>query len=177
MAYNYNKEFFRDWFKRMKGKVRKEDLKRVLRTSSANNIQLWLLEKEPPPLKEGQTDTGDRDWLPLRCILYLCNEYGLKISDFIEDAEEPAPAKKRRADDREQRQFESRTLDAIREAYQIALQSKEDEIQAMRQLINNQEHTISTLQAELLSLRHADNPVADHIANEPLATGYDKLKL
>lgn len=176
MAYKYKKEFFRDWYIKMKGKVKKEDLKRVLRTSSANNIQLWLLEKDPPPLKEGQTDTGDRDWLPLRCILHLCNEYGLKISDFIEDADEPGKPK-RRTESREQRQLESRTLDAIREAYQIALQSKNDEISTLRQLINRQEHIISTQQAEIISLQHSDEAEIDRIVNESLTTGYDKIKL
>lgn len=99
MAYEYNKKFFRDWFEREK--IKKKDLLQVIKTSSANNLQIWLLEKEPAPLKEGQTDTGDRDWLPLRCILHLCNHYGLKISDFIINAEEPT-AHKIRKDHRQQ---------------------------------------------------------------------------
>lgn len=99
MAYEYNKKFFRDWFEREK--IKKKDLLQVIQTSSANNLQIWLLEREPTPLKEGQTDTGDRDWLPLRCILRLCNHYGLKISNFIINAEEPAPQKGRK-DNRQQ---------------------------------------------------------------------------
>lgn len=99
MAYEYNKKFFRDWFEREK--IKKKDLLQVIQTSSANNLQIWLLEREPAPLKEGQTDTGDRDWLPLRCILRLCNHYGLKISNFIINAEEPAPQKGRK-DNRQQ---------------------------------------------------------------------------
>ena len=99
MAYEYNKKFFRDWFEREK--IKKKDLLQVIKTSSANNLQIWLLEKEPAPLKEGQTDTGDRDWLPLRCILHLCNHYGLKSSKFIINAEEPAPQKGRK-DNRQQ---------------------------------------------------------------------------
>ena len=99
MAYEYNKKFLRDWFEREK--IKKKDLLQVIQTSSANNLQIWLLEREPTPLKEGQTDTGDRDWLPLRCILRLCNHYGLKISNFIINAEEPAPQKGRK-DNRQQ---------------------------------------------------------------------------
>lgn len=99
MAYEYNKKFFRDWFEREK--IKKKDLLQVIQTSSANNLQIWLLEREPAQLKEGQTDTGDRDWLPLRCILRLCNHYGLKISNFIINAEEPAPQKGRK-DNRQQ---------------------------------------------------------------------------
>ena len=110
MAYKYNKEFFRQWFEREK--IKKKDLLQVIKTSSANNLQIWLLEKEPAPLKEGQTDTGDRDWLPLRCILHLCNHYGLKISDFIVNAEEPAPQKGRK-DTRQQQELAALKMELL----------------------------------------------------------------
>lgn len=96
MDYHYKKEFFRDWYARNKGKITKKEILQVIRTTSANNLQIWMLEKEPAPMKDGQTDTGDRDWLPLRCILRLCSHYDLKLSDFIEGAEDikPKPRKK-----------------------------------------------------------------------------------
>lgn len=101
MEYYYKREFLRDWFERNKKSVTKKEMMQVMGTTSANNLQVWMLEKKPPELKPGQTDTGDRDWLPLRCILRLCNHYGLKISNFIINAEEPAPQKGRK-DNRQQ---------------------------------------------------------------------------
>lgn len=94
MDYCYKKTFFRDWYQANKKEVKKTELMQVLRTSSGNNLNTWLLEKELPPLKDGQPDTGDRDWLPLRCILRLCAYYDLKLSDFIEGAEDIKPRKK-----------------------------------------------------------------------------------
>ena len=138
MAYNYKKEFFRDWYEKNKKSIRKEDLKIVLKTSSANNLQYWLLEKPLPPLKEGQPDTGDRDWLPLRCILRLCNHYGLRLSDFIENAEEPRQRKR-------QTKSETETLAAVKEAYQEALAAKEEALAAKNETIRAQQETIEML--------------------------------
>ncbi|MBP5714777.1 MAG: hypothetical protein J6X07_08790 [Prevotella sp.] len=142
MAYNYKKEFFRDWYEKNKKSIRKEDLKIVLKTSSANNLQYWLLEKPLPPLKEGQPDTGDRDWLPLRCILRLCNHYGLRLSDFIENAEEPRQRKR-------QTKSETKTLAAVKEAYQAALDAKEEALTAKDETIAAQRETIAALQTAL----------------------------
>ena len=128
MDYHYKKEFFRDWYARNKGKITKKEILQVIRTTSANNLQIWMLEKEPAPMKDGQTDTGDRDWLPLRCILRLCNHYGLRLSDFIENAEEPRQRKR-------QTKSETETLATVKEAYQVALAAKDETIAAQRETI------------------------------------------
>ena len=93
--YKYKKEFFATFMQ--KNKIRREEIKRVLGTSSGNNLQLWLGEREPEPLQDPSKDTGDRAWLPLRHILKLCNHYGLHLSDFIENAEEPEVKQRRQA--------------------------------------------------------------------------------
>ena len=90
MGYYYKKEFFREWYEANSATVTKEALKVVLGTSSNNNLQYWLGEKELPALKSSRRiDDSDRGMLPLRCILRLCNHYGLHLSDFIGNAEEP----------------------------------------------------------------------------------------
>lgn len=96
MEYYYKREFLRDWFERNKKSVTKKEMMQVMGTTSANNLQVWMLEKKPPELKPGQTDTGDRDWLPLRCILRLCSRYDLKISDFIGGAEDIKVSRRRK---------------------------------------------------------------------------------
>lgn len=87
--YSYKKEFFKNWFEKKNKTLTKAKLGNVLGTSPMNSLQYWLLEKELPPLKDPSKDTGDRDWLPVRCILLLCNYFpDLKLSDFIENAED-----------------------------------------------------------------------------------------
>jgi len=151
MAYFYKKEFFRDWYAKNRREVKKEDLKVVLGTSSGNSLQYWLLERELPPLAAGKTDTGDRDWLPLRCILRLCNKYGLRLSDFIGNAEEPEPtAVKRRT------KGETETVATVREAYREATEAMKtahaetvavlkDTVAALRETIEAQRLTIEAL--------------------------------
>ena len=153
MAYFYKKEFFRDWYAKNRREVKKEDLKVVLGTSSGNSLQYWLLEKDLPPLADGKTDTGDRDWLPLRCILRLCNRYGLRISDFIGNAEEPdVTAVKRRA-----AKGETETVATVREAYREATEAMKaahaETVAALRETIEAQRITIETLRHRIGTVR------------------------
>ena len=141
MAYYYKKEFFRDWFDKNNRPGLKEELKDVLGTSSGNSLQYWLLQKEPPKLNDPTKDTGDRDWLPLRCILRLLNHYpDLKLSDFIEGAENFKSKKQKVV------KADSETLAAVKEAYKTALKEKEETASALRQTIKAQQETIALLQ-------------------------------
>ena len=93
MAYFYKKDFFGKW-KRKNG-ISTAELSRVLEFNSPDKIRIWAGEKALPEVNNGKLKDEDRGWLPLKHILKLCNHYGLKISDFIENAEEPVPQKKK----------------------------------------------------------------------------------
>ena len=99
MAYTYKKDFFGKW-KRQHG-ISTSELTRVLNFNSPDKIRIWAGEKALPEVNNEKLKEEDRGWIPLKHILRLCNHYGLKLSDFIENAEEPAPHKKAKADSRD----------------------------------------------------------------------------
>lgn len=139
--YKYKKEFFAEW--KTRNKIKPEEIKRVLKTSSGNNLQLWLGEREPKPLKDPTKDTGDRAWLPLRHILKLCNHYGLALSDFIENAEEP--------------EAKPRLASATPSIQQQLLQERIDHLQEAKNhletIISTQAETIQSLREQIALLR------------------------
>lgn len=139
--YRYKKEFFPQWFE--ENKVKKEEIKRVLNTSSGNNLQIWLGEREPKPLQDPSKDTGDRAWLPLRHILKLCNHYDLSLSDFIENAEEPEanPCRASATPSIQQQQLQER-VDHL-------LETKKN----MEAIISTQAETIQALREQIALLR------------------------
>ena len=94
MAYFYKKDFFGKW-KKQKG-VSTQELTRVLDFNSPDKIRIWAGEKALPEVSNGKLRDEDRGWIPLKHILRLCNHYGLKLSDFIGNAEEPEPQKQRK---------------------------------------------------------------------------------
>lgn len=141
MVYRYKKEFLRDFF--YKKKMKKKDLMHILDTSSANNVNVWLLERAPLPLKEGQKDTGDREWLPLRCIIYLLNRFPeLRISDFIEGVEDPPQIEKVKYELEYQRNINKLCEknrdreDHIRAQYEQKIAQYERKIEEFQHLIN-----------------------------------------
>ena len=94
MAYFYKKDFFGKW-KKQKG-VSTQELTRVLDFNSPDKIRIWAGEKALPEVSNGKLRDEDRGWIPLKHILRLCNHYGLKLSDFIGNAEEPEPQRQRK---------------------------------------------------------------------------------
>lgn len=162
--YKYKKEFFAEWM--TKNKIKREEIKRVLNTSSGNNLQLWLGEREPEPLQDPTKDTGDRAWLPLRHILKLCNHYGLLLSDFIENAEEPEV---------KQRRTSTKTTNATAAPLQQQLlQERIDHLQETKNhletIISTQAETIQSLREQLAVLRRDewDRNNKPNYVSEPL---------
>lgn len=177
--YKYKKDFFGEWVRR--NKIKREEIKRVLGTSSGNNLQLWLGEKEPKPLQDITKDTDDRAWLPLRHILKICNHYGLRLADFIENADEPEsrprrPQTKTTTDSdlrqasatqqlMQQRIDHLQEIAALKEQHQqMEQQIKEKTVleyekrlkdlrQDMQSIISTQEETIHSLRDQVNTLR------------------------
>ena len=110
MAYTYKKDFFGKW-KRQHG-ISTSELTRVLNFNSPDKIRIWAGEKALPEVNNEKLKEEDRGWIPLKHILRLCNHYGLKLSDFISNAEEPAPQKIRK-DTRQQEELASLKLELL----------------------------------------------------------------
>lgn len=107
-----------------KSKVKRSDVRAVLGSNNEARIQIWALEKAPPPAKTADANDDDRVMLPLRHILKLCNHYDLSLSDFIENAEEP-PVSRRRG----QREGRDGDVSAVRLEL---LQQRIDHVQELR---------------------------------------------
>lgn len=162
MAYRYKKEFFGEWLRG--SNIRREEIKQVLGSSNGNNLQVWLGERDPEPLKDAAKDTGDRAWLPLRHILKLCNHYGLHLSDFIENAEEP-PVRQRRGP-----KTEEDTIENLKEKYEKQMADQQNMMQAaidaQRETIEAQRETIAALRGRR-DKREGTDSAYPMIASEP----------
>ena len=110
MAYTYKKDFFGKW-KRQHG-ISTSELTRVLNFNSPDKIRIWAGEKALPEVNNEKLKEEDRGWIPLKHILKLCNHYGLKLSDFIGNAEEPAPQKGKK-DTRQQEELAAVKLELL----------------------------------------------------------------
>ena len=141
MAYVYKKDFFGSW-KKKKG-ISTAEIGRVLNFNSPDKIRIWAGEKELAEVNSTKLKDEERGWIPLKHILRLCNHYGLKISDFIENAEEPAQPKRQKTegstDNRHRQQLTALQMELLQtkldhqqeiNALQAQYREREDRIRA-----------------------------------------------
>lgn len=138
MSYVYKRDFLGKWMK--KNGITSYALAEILHLKSTNNIDMWAGFK--PPRETKKEPKEDQDWLPLIHILRMCNHYpDLKLSDFIENAEDPKPARRRQEKDNVESALRQ-IIDALKEA----IASHKKTIAAQEETIRNQKLAIDMLQ-------------------------------
>lgn len=156
MAYSYKKDFLGKWMK--KNGITPYALAEVLHLKSTNNILMWAGINPPRATKKEPKE--DQEWLPLIHILRLCNHYPeLRMSDFIENVEEPKLKKRKVAsvnDDAEavRREYEKRLADQERlmrttiDAQRETIEAMKVTIEALRGTQKNSDHRTLTIAAD-----------------------------
>lgn len=148
MGYFYKKDFFGKW-KRENG-ISTAELTRVLDFNSPDKIRIWAGEKELPEVTNVRLKEEDRGWIPLKHIIRLCNHYGLKLSDFIGNAEEPSPQKRGKSDQRLQQE-----IDALRNDM---LEAELQHIKDINDIHKDYKRTIDELMKKIPEVQAKDRP-------------------